>query len=233
MIPFGRIATSKGSRRLARLRTIFVTGVVSVVAASGCLWWAGPSLLRGVGGVLIRQDPLRPAAAIVVLGGGTPFREIQSAEIYAAGWAPYVMVVPSAIREDGHKLGELQIPVQQSWELSRNVLERVGVPSASIHIGSGGSTGTLTELRIAYRGIDPGRSPVILVTSPYHALRARLIWRAITEGRSEAIVRTANDDPFDVNRWWKEPRFASAVVREYLGLLNFWAGSPVSSPPRQ
>jgi uncharacterized SAM-binding protein YcdF (DUF218 family) len=232
MIPLDRPAKFQTGMKLPRIRTLSVLGI-SLIAASTCLWWVGPVLLRGIGGVLIRQDSLKPAAAIVVLGGGTPFREIQGGKIYAAGWAPYVMVVQSELREEGRKLRELQIPVQQSWELSRDVLERVGVPSTSIHIGSGGSNGTLTELRIAYRAIDPGQAPVILVTSQYHALRARLIWRHITQGRSEAIVRTATDDPFDVNRWWKEPQFALSVVREYLGLFNFWAGFPVSSGPRR
>jgi uncharacterized SAM-binding protein YcdF (DUF218 family) len=231
MIPADRAPKSKAVVRRRRVRILFLIGI-SLISVSVCLWLASPALLRGMGGVLIRQDPLKPAAAIVVLGGGTPFREMQSAKIYAEGWAPFVVIVESEMREEQRKLKELQIPVQPSWELSRDVLERVGVPSKSIHVASGGADGTATELRIAYRAIVPGRSPVILVTSQYHALRARLIWRSITQGQSEAIVRTANDDPFDVNRWWKEPRFAIAVVREYLGLLNFWAGFPVSARPR-
>jgi hypothetical protein len=41
------------------------------------------------------------------------------------------------------------------------------------------------------------------------------------------IVRSAPGDPFDPYRWWGNTRDALAVVREFLGLLNLWAGLPV------
>jgi len=69
---------------------------------------------------------------------------------------------------------------------------------------------------------------VILVTSTFHTRRARLTWKYVTAGRSQAIVRAASGDPFDPDRWWQQRRFALSVVREYLGLINYYAGFPVT-----
>jgi uncharacterized SAM-binding protein YcdF (DUF218 family) len=69
---------------------------------------------------------------------------------------------------------------------------------------------------------------VILVTSKYHTRRTRLTWNYVTGGRSQAIVRAASRDPFDPDRWWQQRSFALSVVREYLGLANYYAGFPIA-----
>src|SRR6266545_2100085 len=57
-------------------------------------------ILREIASFLIVEDPLRPAAAIVVLGGQSPFREIEAARLFAERWAPEVIVIPGALREE-------------------------------------------------------------------------------------------------------------------------------------
>ena len=42
------------------------------------------------------------------------------------------------------------------------------------------------------------------------------------------MVRAAPEDPFDPRHWWRNSRDALDVVREVLGLLNAWAGLPVT-----
>jgi hypothetical protein len=39
----------------------------------------------------------------------------------------------------------------------------------------------------------------------------------------------ATGDPFDSERWWHERSFVLAVVREYLGLINYYAGFPIGT----
>ena len=74
--------------------------------------------------------------------------------------------------------------------------------------------------------LQPGDKPVILVTSKYHARRTRLTWRHVG-GQSEPIVRVAQLDSSDPHAWWKDRQSALSVSREYLGLLNYWAGFPI------
>ncbi|MDP2606637.1 MAG: hypothetical protein Q8S00_29200, partial [Deltaproteobacteria bacterium] len=103
-------------------------------------------ILREVASFLITEDSLAPAAAIVALGGEPPFREMQAAKLYRAGWAPKVIVIPGALREEQQALSELGIRVPESWEISREVLLKKGVPSSAIIVPKGRAEGTLEEL---------------------------------------------------------------------------------------
>jgi uncharacterized SAM-binding protein YcdF (DUF218 family) len=220
---------------------------VQVAPKRRTLWWvaaafaaiavaavAHTSLLHWVATVLIVEDALEPAAAIVALGGQTPFRPMEAAELYRAGWAPRIVVVRGARHEEDHALRRLGIVVPQGWEIEREVMLRQGVPASAILVPEGEAEGTLEELAIVARAVEPGEQPVILVTSKIHTRRTRMTWEHVSGGRSRPVVRIAPDDPFEPAAWWRERRAALAVVREYLGLLNYWAGFPVaaSAAPR-
>jgi uncharacterized SAM-binding protein YcdF (DUF218 family) len=187
-----------------------------------------PSLFRGVASFLIVEDRLEPAAAIVALGGQAPFRQMEAARLYHAGWAPLVFVVQEGPSDEAAALRELGIEILPEWELSRQVLLRRGVPASAIVVPREKSIGTLEELQAMYGALRSKDAPVILVTSKFHTRRASLTWNYVTQGRSKAIVRAAGQDPFDPARWWGERRFVLAVVREYLGLVNYYAGFPVT-----
>lgn len=186
-------------------------------------------ILRGVALFLISEDPLRQAAAIVALRGQVPFRELEAAKYYRDGFAPMVILVPSKAREEALALDRLGINVTQDWQYGREVLVKQGVPPAAIVVAKDEGEGTLEELRAAYDVLPNNDAAVILVTSKYHTRRTGLTWNYVTGGRSQAIVRAAGRDPFDPERWWHQRRFALSVVREYLGLVNYYAGFPVGA----
>jgi uncharacterized SAM-binding protein YcdF (DUF218 family) len=165
---------------------------------------------------------------IIVLGGQSPFREMEAARLFAEGWAPTVMITPGAIWEEQQALLKLGIKVTEGWEISREVLLKKGVPSSAIIIPKGRAEGTLEELKLAFNTVGSSTKPVILVSSKYHTRRVRLTWSYVTHGASTAIVR-ASGDPFDPARWWKDRRFALSVVREYLGILHAYAGFPIAA----
>ena len=182
-----------------------------------------------MGSFLVVEDPLRPAGAIVALGGDPPFREMEAAKLYRAGWATRVVVVRGARREESKTLQDMGIEVGETWELSREVLIRQGVPASAILVPKDEAEGTLEELRAVYRALGSKDAPVILVTSKYHTRRTRLTWHHVTGGRSRGIVRASSQNPFDPSHWWRERRFVLSVVREYLGLINYYAGFPVGA----
>lgn len=215
------LKTESRSKRVLRYCAV-LTGVVILVGL------ASAPLLRLMGSFLVVEDPLRPAAAIVVLGGQSPFREIEAARLFAQGWAPKVIVIPGVVWEEQQTLSKLGIRVAEGWEISREVLLKTGVPSSAIVVSEGRAEGTLEELKVAFKTIAPGDKPVILVSSKYHTRRVRLTWQYVTAGQSQPIVRAASGDPFDPERWWHQRRFALSVVREYLGLINYYAGFPVA-----
>ena len=202
--------------------------VAVLLAGMLLVGFAHVPILREIASFLIIEDSLQPAAAIVALGGDPPFREMEAAKLYHAGWASRVVIVRGARREESKALQDLGIEVGETWELSREVLIRQGVPASAILVPKDEAAGTLEELRAVYRALGSKDTPVILVTSKFHTRRTRLTWHHVTEGRSQAIVRSASRDPFDPNRWWRERRFVLSVVREYLGLINYYAGFPVA-----
>ena len=184
-------------------------------------------LLRGIAGFLVVEDSLEPASVIVVLGGQVPFREMEAARLYRAGWAPRVVMVRPSRREQQQALQKLGVAVQEGWELSHEVLIRLGVPPSAILVSKEEADGTLEELQIVAQTLKPNGTPVILVTSKYHGRRVRLTWHYVTRGESRGIVRLASQDPFEPDRWWWERYSSLSVVREYLGLLNYYSGFPI------
>ena len=212
-----------------RLKQRAIRWGVGLLAAVMLVVLGYAPLLRGIGAVLVVEDLLEPAAAIVVMGGHLPFRALEAADLYRAGWAPRVVVVRGAQREEAAALRALGVAVAEEWELNRKVLVRVGVPSSAILVPPGEAIDTLEELRISAKALKPDGAPVILVTSKVHGRRARLTWRYVAGARWRGIIRPARMDPFDPAGWWRQKRFALAVVREYLGLLNYWAGFPVAA----
>jgi uncharacterized SAM-binding protein YcdF (DUF218 family) len=212
---------------LRKRRPLWLGAVL--LAAMVLVGFAHVPILREVASFLITEDSLEPAAAIVILGGHLPFREMEAARLYRAGWAPGVVLVRGARREEWKALQDLRIEAKEGWELSREVLIRQGVPPSAILLPEEEAEGTLEESQAAFRALKTENRPVILVTSKFHTRRARLTWNYVTEGRSKAIVRAADQDPFDPARWWRERRFVLAVVREYLGLVNYYAGFPVGA----
>ena len=199
----------------------------SLVAALGLVVLGYAPVLRWIGAILIVEDPLRPAAAIVVLGGHIPFRAMEGADLYRAGWAPRLVLVRGPQKEEQRALRTLGVTAPEEWEISREVLIRGGVPPAAILVPPEEGDGTDGELSVVAKALKPGNSPVILVTSKVHTRRVHLTWQYVTEGRSQGITRVARQDPFDPRIWWRERRFILEVVREYLGLVNYWMGFPV------
>jgi uncharacterized SAM-binding protein YcdF (DUF218 family) len=181
---------------------------------------------RGAGRWLIREDPLTPAEEIVVLSGSMPVRAKEAGRVFQLGYAHEIWVSrpesPSEELEsqDIHYLGE--------EEYNRQVLLHEGVPEAEVHIFPEPIANTEEEIReISDQLRRDGKASVIIVTSPQHTRRVRTLWGKLAGNELRLTVRSAPQDPFDADHWWRDTHDALAVVRELLGLLNAWIGLPV------
>src|SRR5437870_8706404 len=96
----------------------------AAVLLSGALLLGAARLpiLREIASFLIVEDSLQPAAAIVALGGQTPFREIEAARLYHAGLAPQIVIVREAPNAQSEVLLQLGVKRVQEWALARAVL---------------------------------------------------------------------------------------------------------------
>jgi uncharacterized SAM-binding protein YcdF (DUF218 family) len=203
-------------------RNIAVAAAFLAGAAVFVLWHAGEWL--------VVQDQLMHAPAAVVFGGKTPFRAMEAARIYKAGWVREVWLTEGRFSADDAALEKLGIVRTPEHVYNRQVLERLGVPGKAIRVIQGRNNNTADEVHAISRALAAADGQkVILVTSSYHTRRVKALWHAIVGKRPEPIVRYTPDESFDEQYWWRDAADAWAVSREWFGLLNAWVGFPVTS----
>ncbi len=182
---------------------------------------------RGVGQWLVVEDPLVKARAIVVLSGRMPLRAMEAAKLYRQGYAREIWLTHSS--DPGETLEAMGIPYAGEEYYNTRVLIHEGVPQEAIHVLDSPIVNTADEIKVISAALDREKDrSVILVTSKAHTRRVRLLWRKLASKQTRAIARAASDDPFDPRHWWRTTSDALDVVREVLGLLNTWAGLPLT-----
>jgi uncharacterized SAM-binding protein YcdF (DUF218 family) len=207
---------SSGQNGIAR--AWLITGVLFL-----CL---GIVIFLRVGNWLVQEDELQKCKAVVVLTGSMPYRALQAAEIYRAGWAQEVWLTKPV--EPKGTMEKLGIPFDGDEELSRRVLLKQGVPEKAIRILSPAIVNTADEMKVIADALQSEKSSaVIIVTSKAHTRRVHALWNKFDSGRGRLIARAATTDSFDASHWWRSTSDALDVVREVLGLFNVWAGLPL------
>ncbi len=202
-------------------RTLVAVLVVLVIVAAGVA--AHRPLLKLVAEALIVEDPLQRADAIVVVAGATPSREAAAATLFREGWASRVVISNQATPDRTRELIRLGVRPLDFQGEARQALIKYGVPPGAILALPEPVKITETELRAVHAAARAhGYRRLILVTSPHHTRRVRLIWSR--EGRSdiEGLVVGARIEAFPVDGWWGQRRIAEEVLHEYLGLLALY-----------
>ena len=203
------------ARRL--ITAALVVGALAVVAHAPAL--------RLIGRALVVEDPLAQADAIVVIAGGTPAREEAAATLHREGLAPDVVLsnqfTPERVR-NLIALGARRFDYQGE---ARIVLEKRGVPSQAIVALPAPVKTTEAELKVVGEAARArGWRRVILVTSPLHSRRVKLVWSREAPSGIEGLVRVVQGDDFLDGDWWRKRRQAEAVLHEYLGLAAIYLG---------
>lgn len=181
--------------------------------------------LPALGRYLVVADALEPSDAVIVLAGRTPAREVEAAALYHHGLAPRVVLARGRDPyEAAHALaGE---PTPQARAL--RALTHLRVPREAIEVLERVVENTDDELEVDFgHARSRGFRQVILVTSPAHTRRVRMIWNARYQATLPAIVHPTPYDPFDAARWWRSRRGLEAAVHETGGILLFMIGSPL------
>jgi len=178
---------------------------------------------RWLGTVLVVEDTLKPADAIVVLAGGIPIREAAAAALYRQGLAPRVVVSNQLTPPRVNELIRMGIREHDFQNESRLVLERHGVPPAALVLVREPVEITEAELRrVGLVAQERGWRRVILVTSPQHSRRVKLVWGRQAPAGIEGLVALAPEDGIELDGWWRKRREAEAVLHEYLGLAALY-----------
>lgn len=173
------------------------------------------------------KSPLEPSRAIVVMGGGFPYRAAEAARLYKAGWAHEVWLTQGSRDDRDRTLEFFGIPLTSRHESGRWLLLKAGVPETAIQLVPGTAEDTVSELRSVLRYSQNGPAgPLIFVTSPVHSRRVKVIWNAVSTGR-KCIVHYTPADAYHASAWWGNRADAGVTLRETFGILNAWVGFPV------
>jgi uncharacterized SAM-binding protein YcdF (DUF218 family) len=211
-------AESSDTRHLAR-RSNNPFPLLFLLAAALCFF--------NVGAWLVVEDPLEHAQAIVVLSGRMPMRALEAAKLYRAGYAPEVWLTRS--NEPAKSLQAMGVEYYGEEYYNSKILVHEGVPAAAIRVLEPAIVNTADEIATIKAALNatPQHTAILVTTKP-HTRRVRALWRAVKPDATRAIVRATTFDPYDGRHWWRTTRDALDVVREVLGLLNAWAGLPLS-----
>jgi len=181
---------------------------------------------RAVGPWLVAVDPLVKSDAILVLDGKTPHRELEAVMLFRAAWAPRIII--------SHPRSDLAEEVRREFELAPpqegivRLLRGAGVPQTAVVRLDRIVDNTLQELEAAFdyaRG--QGFRRLIIISSPYHTRRVRLIWRTRFERELPAVIRATRYEVVDPTRWWRSRRSIEDVTHEIAAIAHFWLGSPI------
>ena len=166
-------------------------------------------LLRLAGGWWVVSDPLQPADAMIVLGHDnfSGDRAARAAQLFQAGWAPQVVASGRMLR-----------PYAGVADLIARDLEGRGVPAAAIVTFSQQADSTRTEAQ-ALQGLVTQRNwhRVLVVTSNYHARRARYIFRRVFPSDVLVLLQPAPDSEYDPSSWWESRSGLKHFFTETVG----------------
>ncbi len=167
------------------------------------------------------SDQPQKADAILVLGGGYA-RAFQAADLYRRGLAPRIYVSVPA-REHQHRLlDEAGIAFPREEEVVRDVLLKKGVPRNVIAYLGKDLISTAEEAQAARALFGNGARRLLVVTSPYHLRRARMIF---TDAMPKADIRVTPTgyDPVP-SFWWKDQTAARNVMQELAKIVFYQLG---------
>lgn len=179
-------------------------------------------ILTGAADFLIVNDaPLQKADMIFLLNGDYNTRPFRAAELYQQGLAPEIVIARS-LSQPAENLGL----VQNETDISVQVMEKLGVPSAKIIVlqVKGGVTSTFDEAT-ALRQFVEGRQMrrILLVTSAFHTRRASWIIQKELSGTGVALeVSAVPYGEFSAANWWKSEDGLIALNNEYVKLVYYY-----------
>jgi len=187
----------------------------------------GGALVLTAGYWLRMDDAPKKADAIVILAGDI-HRAIHAADLYHQGLAP-VILLGRPHQGDPDVLCGLGFPCPTQIESMERVLTAKGVPPGVLRLYGQDHMSTVEEAESLNRELGPQPRTLLVVTSPYHCRRARMILSGILR-RHELVMTPTPYERFDA-KWWAHQGSAAAVVSEVAKFVFYFLGTPFRSRP--
>lgn len=187
----------------------------------------GTTLVLTAGWWLRMDDQPRKADAIVILAGD-PRRAIYAADLYRQGLAPAIYV-SRPVHEPPQALCDLGFDCPRQEDQMLRVLAAMGVPLEAVRVYGNSLMSTVEEGESLARELGPEPKTLLVVTSPYHCRRAKMVLSGILR-QHELIMPLTPYERFD-KIWWRHQGSASAVVSEVAKFVFHYLGTPFRAHP--
>ena len=187
--------------------------ILIIALAAGALFFAHAPLLTKAAKMIIRQDVIKPADAIVILAGEENERVEYGVKLFKDGFA----------RKDVIIMAGGPLVWKYSWAgLMKDHAESLDVPAGKILLEDK-SRSTEEDAIYTKEILQRNRiSSIILVTSPYHSRRASIIFERVL-GKDIGIVNAPADQSwFEISEWWKRRRERATVLNEFSKYIWLW-----------
>lgn len=198
------------------LQTIGAMTVVGMLAGFCLLAFAG--YWMNVNDKPIKADYILPLA-------GDNHRLLKAAELYQQGYAPAILISnaeefpPSRMRKLNWKMGYPNYSRDQYLGL---LLPLLGADSAQLEEFGNGHVSTVEEAEALRAHLGPNKASLLIVTSPYHARRAKMIFEEILPNNTIAVTVT-EEGAFE-RKWWRNQRSAQNLILEFAKTLHYQLG---------
>ena len=204
---------SSSTRRNPERGGALVSLIILIVFMVLCvvIYWARHPILRFAGESWVIDAPAAHADALLLLGDDNFYadRATRAAELIRHGVAPLVVASGRRLR-----------PSAGTTELLEHDLIERGVPKDKIIRFPHDAENTLEEAKVLARLCSEHHfRSVIIVTSNYHARRARYIFGKVFPASISLSVAGAHDGDFDPEHWWEKRKSEELFVHEVVGMM--------------
>jgi len=179
-----------------------------------------------IGRYLTKEDPLRKADAIAVLAGTRMDRALEAADLYQRGYAPRIVITREIPERSFAALAQRGITLAPNADVTRDVLQQLGVPAAAIiipdaiHDNTAQEAQTLRQLAVRNRW-----RTLIVVTSKYHLRRAGFtLRRELRDTGTEVMMHGTRYGDANPDRWWTSRADWRWVIAEGGKLVAYELG---------
>ena len=209
-------ATSPRSCRMMLRRRFLALLAFLVVLGTGT-WFARDWLLRRAADLWIVSDPVGPADAVAVFGGGVEDRPFAAAEYYKEGLVKKVLI-SNAYEGPAEKLGA----VTPDAEANREALLKLGVPKSAIETFGSNLKNTHQEvLALRAWAKRTGARSIIVPTEIFSARRVRWMLHRAFGGNYMIRVPALEPPRYNRTNWWRHAQGIIAFQNEVIKYIYY------------
>lgn len=171
----------------------------------------------------VNDEPIN--ADYILPLAGDHHRLIKATELYRKGFAPIILlsnaekIPPSRLKQLQWKMGYPNYSREKYLGL---LLPLLGAESAKLEEFGKGHVSTVEEAEALRAHLGPRNARLLIVTSPYHARRAKMIFEDILPNSTIAVTVT-EEDSFEP-KWWKDQRSAQNLIMEFAKTIHYLIG---------